>query len=66
MNVPRDDELKLDLLRSAGAWRVVLERAGQQQELGGLDELIRYLHSLAAVAGRAGLGGGGRRGGDGA
>ncbi len=46
--MPRDDELKLDLLRNDGSWRVVLERAGQRQELGGLDELIRYLQSLAA------------------
>ncbi|CAG1005138.1 hypothetical protein BURK1_03175 [Burkholderiales bacterium] len=48
MNVPRDDELKVDLMRSDGTWRVVLERAGQRQEFGNLDELIRYLQGLAA------------------
>jgi len=43
-----EDDVRLALTRVGADWRVVLERRGQRSELGGLDELIRFLLDLAA------------------
>ena len=44
-----EEELTLALSRAGADWRVVVERAGERRELGGLDELIRYLEELAGT-----------------
>lgn len=41
--------LRVDLQRTADAWRVVIERDGQRRELGSIDELIRYLRDLSGL-----------------
>lgn len=49
MNELHVKELKVDLQRTDGAWHVVIERDGQRHDVGGINELIRYLESLAAA-----------------
>lgn len=53
MDATTDDDVKLALYRAGADWRVVLERRGEKKDLGGLDELIRYLQELAGNRGRA-------------
>ncbi|MCC6380038.1 MAG: hypothetical protein IT519_14580 [Burkholderiales bacterium] len=48
MDAAVEDDVRLALTRVGADWRVVLERRGQRSELGGLDELIRFLLDLAA------------------
>lgn len=45
-------DMRVDLHQADGAWHVVIERDGQRHELGGIDELIRYLEWLAAAKDR--------------
>lgn len=49
VNPPSISEMKVDLHQAGGRWRVVIERDGQRHELGGIEELIRYLEWLAAA-----------------
>jgi hypothetical protein len=43
------NEMKVAMHRADGDWHVVIERDGQQSALGGIEELIRILETLAAA-----------------
>ncbi len=49
MNESNVTAMKVDLHQADGAWHIVIERDGQRQEMGGINELIRYLESLTAA-----------------
>lgn len=48
MNAPARPLVTVELLFDRGTWSAVVERGEQRLELGGLNELIRYLELLAA------------------
>ncbi len=49
MNEPYPDEMKVAMHQADGRWHVVIERDGQRNDLGGIEELIRILEALAAA-----------------
>lgn len=52
MSETTPSEMKVAIHQTEGGWQVVIERDGQRQPLGGIDELIRYLQWLAAAKDR--------------
>lgn len=49
MSESTPSEMKVAMHRADGDWRVVIERDGQRRDLGGIEELIRILETLAAA-----------------
>lgn len=47
MDAPKPSAMTVDLRPRDGGWQVTIERDGRRDDIGGLDELIRVLETLA-------------------